>query len=86
MAISLNYRLGPLGFLTGVGDANVWLTDQLAALHWIVANVAAFGGDPARVTLAGQSGGAFSIAALAQHPAGQDSLPARDPAETRPLG
>jgi carboxylesterase type B len=71
VAISLNYRLGPLGFLAGVGDANVWLTDQIAALQWIGANVAAFGGDPARVTLVGQSGGAFSIAALAQHPAAQ---------------
>jgi carboxylesterase type B len=69
VAISINYRLGPLGFLSGVGDANVWLTDQIAALQWIVANVAAFGGDPACITLAGQSGGAFSIAALAQHPA-----------------
>lgn len=69
VAITINYRLGPLGFLSGVGDANVWLTDQIAALQWIVANVAAFGGDPARITLVGQSGGAFSIAALAQHPA-----------------
>jgi carboxylesterase type B len=68
VAISINYRLGPLGFLSGVGDPNVWLTDQIAALQWIVANVAAFGGDPARITLAGQSGGAFSIAALVQHP------------------
>lgn len=85
VAISLNYRLGPLGFLTGVGDANVWLTDQLAALHWIVANVAAFGGDPARVTLAGQSGGAFSIAALAQHPAGR-GLFRRGILQSPPLG
>jgi carboxylesterase type B len=68
VAISINYRLGPLGFLAGVGDPNVWLTDQVAALQWITANVAAFGGDPARITLAGQSGGAFSVAALAQHP------------------
>jgi para-nitrobenzyl esterase len=68
VAISINYRLGPLGFLSGVGDANVWLTDQAAALRWIAANAAAFGGDPTRITLAGQSGGAFSIAALAQHP------------------
>ena len=69
VAISVNYRLGPLGFLAGMGPANVWLTDQVAALQWIAANVAAFGGDPASVTLVGQSGGAFSIAALAQHPA-----------------
>jgi carboxylesterase type B len=69
VAISINYRLGPLGFLSGVGDANLWLTDQIAALQWVAANVAAFGGDPARVTLVGQSGGALSIGALAQHPA-----------------
>jgi len=68
VAISINYRLGPLGFMSGVGDANVWLTDQVAALRWVAANAAAFGGDPARIALAGQSGGAFSIAALAQHP------------------
>jgi len=68
LAISINYRLGPLGFLPGVGDANVWLTDQVAALRWVATNATAFGGDPARITLVGQSGGAFSIAALAQHP------------------
>ncbi|HXW86967.1 MAG TPA: carboxylesterase family protein [Streptosporangiaceae bacterium] len=68
VAISINYRLGPLGFLPGLGDANAWLTDQVAALQWIAGNVAAFGGDPARITVAGQSGGAFSVAALAQHP------------------
>jgi len=85
VAISLNYRLGPLGFLAGVGDANVWLTDQLAALQWIVANVAAFGGDPGRVTLAGQSGGAFSVAALAHHPAGR-GLFQRGILQSAPLG
>jgi carboxylesterase type B len=85
VAISINYRLGPLGFLSGVGDANVWLTDQVAALQWVVANVAAFGGDPARVTLAGQSGGAFSIAALAQHPAAR-GLFQRGILQSPPLG
>jgi carboxylesterase type B len=85
VAISINYRLGPLGFLSGVGDANVWLTDQIAALEWIVANVAAFGGDPACVTLAGQSGGAFSVAALAQHPAGR-GLFQRGILQSTPLG
>jgi carboxylesterase type B len=70
VGISISYRLGPLGFLSGAGDANVWLTDQ-AGLRWIAANATAFGGDPARITLAGQSGGAFSIAALAQHPDAQ---------------
>ncbi|HEY5986494.1 MAG TPA: carboxylesterase family protein [Streptosporangiaceae bacterium] len=85
VAISINYRLGPLGFLSGVGDANVWLTDQVAALRWIVANVTAFGGDPARITLAGQSGGAFSIAALAQHPDTQ-GLFQRGILQSPPLG
>jgi carboxylesterase type B len=68
VVISVSYRLGPLGFLSGLGDRNAWLTDQAAALRWIAGNVAAFGGDPARITLAGQSGGAFSVAALAQRP------------------
>jgi para-nitrobenzyl esterase len=68
VVISVSYRLGPLGFLSGLGDRNAWLTDQAAALRWIAANVAAFGGDPARITLAGQSGGASSVAALAQSP------------------
>jgi carboxylesterase type B len=68
VAVSLNYRLGPLGYLSGMGDENVWLSDQVAALRWIAANITAFGGDPSRITIAGQSGGALSIAALAQHP------------------
>jgi carboxylesterase type B len=85
VAVSINYRLGPLGFLSGVGDANVWLTDQVAALRWIAANAAAFGGDPARITLAGQSGGAFSIAALAQHP-GTRGLFQRGILQSPPLG
>jgi para-nitrobenzyl esterase len=85
VAISINYRLGPLGFLSGLGDANVWLTDQIAALQWIAANVAAFGGDPARVTLAGQSGGALSIAALSQHP-GARGLFRRGILQSPPLG
>ncbi len=85
VAISINYRIGPLGFLSGVGDANVWLTDQVAALRWIVDNVTAFGGDPSRITLAGQSGGAFSIAALAQHPQSRD-LFQRGILQSPPLG
>ena len=85
VAISINYRLGPLGFLSGVGDANVWLTDQVAALRWVAANAAAFGGDPARIALVGQSGGAFSIAALAQHPDTRD-LFQRGILQSPPLG
>jgi carboxylesterase type B len=65
--VSISYRLGPLGYLHGAGDANVWLSDQLAALRWIREHIALFGGDPAGVTVAGQSGGAFSTAALTDH-------------------
>lgn len=85
VGISINYRLGPLGFLSGAGDANVWLTDQVAALQWVAANAAAFGGDPGRITVAGQSGGAFSIAALAQHPDAQ-GLFQRAILQSPPLG
>ncbi|MFZ3474120.1 carboxylesterase/lipase family protein [Streptomyces sp. 4.24] len=68
VVVTVNYRLGPLGYLyfgeEGAGG-NFWLTDQLAALRWVRDNIAAFGGDPDDITLAGQSGGAFSVAALA---------------------
>lgn len=47
---------------------NYWLTDQLAALRWVRENIAAFGGDPDSITVAGQSGGAISTAALAGLP------------------
>ncbi|MBT2469332.1 carboxylesterase family protein [Streptomyces sp. ISL-66] len=68
VVVTINYRLGPLGYLYFGGDGaggNFWFTDQLAALRWVQDNVAAFGGDPDNITVAGQSGGAFSVAALA---------------------
>lgn len=70
VVVSVNYRIGPLGYLClGPGEgANHWLTDQLAALHWVRENIASLGGDPDSVTVAGQSGGAVSTAALAGHP------------------
>ncbi|WP_157387639.1 carboxylesterase/lipase family protein [Nocardia terrae] len=69
VVVTINYRLGALGYLyTGAGAGNYWLTDQLTALRWVHDNIAAFGGDPDQVTVAGQSGGAFSTAALACHP------------------
>ncbi|MCX4695729.1 carboxylesterase/lipase family protein [Streptomyces sp. NBC_01408] len=68
VVVTVNYRLGPLGYLyfgeDGAGG-NFWLTDQLAALNWVRDNIAAFGGDPDNITVAGQSGGALSVAALA---------------------
>ncbi|MGW6410261.1 carboxylesterase/lipase family protein [Streptomyces vinaceus] len=72
VVVNLNYRLGPLGLLSFASDAaagcrNLWLTDQLAALRWVRDNIAAFGGDPGNVTVAGQSAGALSTAALAGH-------------------
>ncbi|MFG2976580.1 carboxylesterase/lipase family protein [Streptomyces sp. NPDC048331] len=74
VVVSINYRIGPLGYLyPGEGEGgdaggNFWLTDQLAALRWVKENIASFGGDPDAVTVAGQSGGAVSTAALAGHP------------------
>ncbi|WP_040809953.1 carboxylesterase/lipase family protein [Nocardia concava] len=69
VVVTINYRLGALGYLyTGAETGNYWFTDQLMALRWVHENIAAFGGDPGQVTVAGQSGGAFSTAALACHP------------------
>jgi para-nitrobenzyl esterase len=63
--VTFNYRFGFEGFghLPGVPD-NRGLLDQIAALEWVQENVAAFGGDPAKVTVFGQSAGAACIAAL----------------------
>ncbi|MGA4844224.1 carboxylesterase family protein [Streptomyces sp. G45] len=66
VVVSVGYRLGALGYLRapGVCDGNLGLRDQIAGLEWVRDNIAAFGGDPERVTVAGQSAGAHSIAAL----------------------
>ena len=62
--ISLNYRLGALGFQPHHGNANFGLWDQVAALKWVCDNIAAFGGDPAQVTLFGESAGGQDALAL----------------------
>ncbi|WP_225991864.1 carboxylesterase/lipase family protein [Actinomadura montaniterrae] len=70
--VSINYRLGGDGFLYVPDDpdgGNYGVLDQVAALRWVRDNIAAFGGDPARVTLAGQSAGATAVGALLAVPA-----------------
>jgi len=68
--VSINYRLGVLGFLClpGVSDGNLGLLDQVAALCFVRDNIASFGGDPDNVTVVGQSAGAASIAFLMAMP------------------
>ena len=68
--VTLNYRLGIEGFLKIDGvPSNLGIRDQLAALRWVQANIARFGGDPANVTLFGESAGAMSVGVLLASPA-----------------
>ena len=68
--VSLQYRLGVDGFMQLDGaPANRGLLDQLAALQWVQQHIAAWGGDPARVTVFGQSAGAGALACLLGMPA-----------------
>ncbi|GGN92801.1 carboxylesterase/lipase family protein [Saccharibacillus kuerlensis] len=73
IVVSINYRLGPLGFLhlSPLGeefDSNTGLSDQVLALKWIRENIGAFGGNPDNVTVFGESAGSMSIAALLAMP------------------
>ncbi|MFD7866155.1 carboxylesterase/lipase family protein [Streptomyces sp. NPDC059783] len=69
VCVSLNYRLGTEGFgLFPDAPANRGLLDQIAALGWVRENIAAFGGDPDRVTVCGESAGAICIGALLSAP------------------
>ena len=77
IVVSMNYRLGVFGFFvhpelakeSGHNAAgNYGLMDQTAALHWVHDNIAAFGGDPANVTIFGESAGSFSVSAQMASP------------------
>jgi para-nitrobenzyl esterase len=73
--VSINYRLGSLGFYASqetfdrYGTTGNWgLLDQICALEWVQKNIAAFGGDPRKVTIGGHSAGAFSVGGLLLSP------------------
>ncbi|MBL8551249.1 MAG: carboxylesterase family protein [Hyphomonadaceae bacterium] len=76
IVVSIAYRLGALGFLahpklsreSGHGSGNYGLEDMIAALHWVRDNITAFGGDPANVTIFGESAGAIAVGMLAASP------------------
>jgi para-nitrobenzyl esterase len=77
VVVTISYRLGPLGFLAlpeltrespHHSSGNYGLMDQIAALEWIQRNIAAFGGDPKCVTIAGQSSGSISVSILMVSP------------------
>ena len=69
VGVTINYRLGADGFLAlGDGVANCALLDMAAALEWVRDNIAAFGGDPDQVTIAGESAGALAVYALLAMP------------------
>ena len=80
VVVTLSYRLGPLGFLAHPeltaesphqSSGNYGLMDQAAALTWVQRNIRTFGGDPARVTIFGQSAGAMSVSMLMASPLAQ---------------
>ncbi|MDQ2699529.1 MAG: carboxylesterase family protein, partial [Actinomycetota bacterium] len=89
--VSLNYRLGALGWLDFRAysssrhpfECNLGLRDQVAALEWVRRNIGAFGGDPGNVTLFGESAGANSVTTLMTVPAA-DGLFARAIAQSSP--
>ena len=84
VVVTINYRLGPLGFLAhpwlsdeasaeteGGASGNYGLMDKIAALEWVNRNIASLGGDPNNVTIFGQSAGSQSVCSLMTAPAAQ---------------
>jgi len=83
VALTVNYRLGIFGFFSHPelsketayhGSGNYGLMDQWAALRWVQQNIAAFGGDPKRVTIAGESAGSLSVSAQMASPLSKDLI------------
>jgi para-nitrobenzyl esterase len=81
IVVEPNYRLGVFGFLAHPeltqesghhASGNYGLLDQVAALRWVVKNIAAFGGDPHNITIAGESAGSLSVSALMASPLSRD--------------
>ncbi|MEO7600380.1 MAG: carboxylesterase family protein [Opitutus sp.] len=79
--VTLNYRVGPLGFLAHPeltaesrhhASGNYGLMDQIAGLQWVKQNIAAFGGDPEQVTIFGESAGGISVSMLCASPQAKD--------------
>lgn len=76
IVVSINYRLGPFGFLDipglgkgkSTGSGNYGLLDQAAALRWVQRNIRSFGGNPSKVTIDGESAGGWSMCALLTSP------------------
>jgi para-nitrobenzyl esterase len=76
IVVSVAYRVGPFGFLatpelsaeSGHGSGNFGLEDMIAGLKWVKGNIAAFGGDPKRVTIFGESAGGIAVSMLVQSP------------------
>ncbi len=77
IVVTMNYRLGALGYVAlpqldaeapRLGSGNYGLLDQIQALRWVKSNIAAFGGDPRRVTIAGESAGGLSVCGVLASP------------------
>ena len=94
VVVSFNYRLGALGFLAGIKDketgeelqGNYGFQDQILALKWVRDNIGAFGGDPDKVTLWGESAGAMSIGLHLVSSPGSKGLYRAAIMESNPLG
>jgi para-nitrobenzyl esterase len=83
VALTVNYRLGVFGFMAHPeltaesphkASGNYGLLDQAAALQWVRRNIAAFGGDPKRVAIAGESAGSYSVSAQMASPLARDLI------------